>query len=96
MIKELLNNLENVEEFINNFDFNNRVSVIVFLVVAIEMYISMNIAVNTSSIEEVFMKGKRRKRNYFFKLLSLSGIFIPANYILSIENMFIIIEVFGP
>lgn len=95
MIKELLNNLENVEEFINNFDFNNRASVIVFLVVAIEMYISMNIAVNTSSIEEVFMKGKRRKRNYFFKLLSLSGIFIPANYILSIENMFIIIEVFG-
>lgn len=93
MTGEILNLLEKVEKFINDFELGKKGNIIVGAALFCILFIHLIGAINTATVEEIFMDEKRKKRNSFFKLLMLLIIFIPTNFVLSIQGKFILFEI---
>lgn len=94
MTEEKFDFLEKAEKFINDFDPTNIGNVLVLAVLVCVLLIPLTGSIYSASVEEVFMDEKRRGRNSFFKLLALLVIFIPSNFVLSIQGTFILLELF--
>lgn len=93
---EMLNSTEKLKNFINEFDPTNRGSVISLALMVCVLIVPIVKSINSTFIEEVFMNSKQKGKNIFFKLIALLAIFTPINFILSMKQAFIIVElVFG-
>lgn len=79
-----------MEKLMNlKFDPTNYVSIILL---ALVLLVSIFKAINSTFIEEVFMEPKKKEKNIFFNLVAVLVIFVPVNFILSMNHAFLIAE----
>lgn len=84
--------LDIVYEAINKSDSTNIGDVVIWAIFICIFFIPIFKAITSFSIEELFWESKEKWRNAIFKLIALLFLCTLANFVLAIDNTFVLVE----
>lgn len=80
-------------DIINNFNPTDKGNVIILAIIMCILTVFFIRAINTTSIEEIFMDNKKKLRNDILKMFSILVVLVPTNFLLATDASFVLFEI---